>query len=43
VRKVGVLRQTPGNKDVNIEVEGFTELEAITRRQSMKAQKTEKI
>jgi hypothetical protein len=42
VRRVGVVRQSPANKDVNTEVENSTELKTVTGRQPMKAQKAEK-
>jgi hypothetical protein len=38
-----VVRQSPVNKDVNTEVEGSTALEAVTRRQAMKIQQTNKV
>jgi hypothetical protein len=31
-----VLRQLPASKDVNVEAEGSTALEAVTRRQPLK-------
>jgi hypothetical protein len=36
------MRQLPANKDVNTEAEEATALEAVTRRQPMKIQETEK-
>jgi hypothetical protein len=37
-----VVRQSPVIKDVNIEAEEVTELEAVIRRQPVKIQQTEK-
>jgi hypothetical protein len=37
------VRQSPTSKDVNTEAEGATSLEAVTRRQAVKIQQTEKI
>jgi hypothetical protein len=37
-----VVRVSPASKDVNTEVEGSTALEAVTRRQPVKIQQTEK-
>jgi hypothetical protein len=37
-----VVRQSPASKDVNTEAEEATVLEAITRRQPVKIQQTEK-
>jgi hypothetical protein len=37
-----VLRQSPDSKDINTAVEGSTALEAVTRRQPVKIQQTEK-
>jgi hypothetical protein len=37
-----VLRQSPTDKDVNTETEEVTVLEAVTRRQPLKIQQTEK-
>jgi hypothetical protein len=37
-----VLRQSPGNKDVNKEVDGSTALEADTRQRLLKTQQTGK-
>jgi hypothetical protein len=36
------VRQSPASKDVNTEAEEVTALEAVTRRQSVKIQQTEK-
>jgi hypothetical protein len=36
------VRQSPASKDVNTEDEGAKALEAVTRRQSIKMQQTEK-
>jgi hypothetical protein len=36
------VRQLPASKDVNIEAEDATALEAVTRRQPVKTQQTEK-
>jgi hypothetical protein len=36
------VRQLPVSKDVNMEVEEVTALEAVTRRQPVKIQQTEK-
>jgi hypothetical protein len=37
-----VVRQSPASKDVNRESEEATALEAVTRRQPVKAEQTEK-
>jgi hypothetical protein len=37
------VRQSPVMKDVNTEFEAATALEAVTRRQPMKIQQTEKV
>jgi hypothetical protein len=37
-----VVRQSPVSKDVNVETEEATALEAVTRRQPVKIQQTEK-
>jgi hypothetical protein len=37
------VRQLPASKDMNMEAEEATALEAITRRQPAKIQQTEKI
>jgi hypothetical protein len=37
-----VVRQSPGSKDVNIEAEGTTALEAVTKRQPLKMQQIAK-
>jgi predicted metal-binding protein len=42
IRRVGVVRESPAGKDVNMEVEEVTALEAVTRRQQVKIQQTEK-
>jgi hypothetical protein len=42
VRRVGVVRQSSASKDVNTEAEEATALEAVTRRQPVKIQQTEK-
>jgi hypothetical protein len=36
------MRQSPANKGVNTEAEEATALEAVTRRQPVKTQQTEK-
>jgi hypothetical protein len=36
------MRQSPANKNVNAEDHGATALEAVTRRQPVKRQQTEK-
>jgi hypothetical protein len=36
------VRQSPANKDENMEAEEATALEAVTRRQPVKTQQTEK-
>jgi hypothetical protein len=36
------MRQSPGSKDVNMEAEEATLLEAVTRRQPVNLQETEK-
>jgi hypothetical protein len=36
------VKQSPASKDVNIEAEGATALEAVTRRKPVKIQQTEK-
>jgi hypothetical protein len=36
------MRHSPGSKDVNMEVEDVTALEAVIRRQSVKIQQAEK-
>jgi hypothetical protein len=38
-----VVRESPATKDVNKEAEEFRELEAVTRRQPVKIQQTEKV
>jgi hypothetical protein len=40
---LGVSRETPASKKVNMGVEEATALEAVTRRQSVKIQQAEKI
>jgi hypothetical protein len=42
VRRVVVVRQSPASKDVNTEPEEATALEAVTARQPVKIQQTEK-
>jgi hypothetical protein len=37
------VRQSPASKDVNTEAEAATALKAVTRRQPLKLQQTEKI
>jgi hypothetical protein len=37
-----ILRQSPPNKDVNTEADEATPLEAVTRRQPVKTQQTER-
>jgi hypothetical protein len=37
-----LVRQSPGSEDVNTEAEEATALEAVTRRQPVKIQQTEK-
>jgi hypothetical protein len=37
-----VVRESPASKDVNTEAEEATTLEAVTRRQPVKIQQTEK-
>jgi hypothetical protein len=37
-----VVRQLPASKDVNMEADEAKALEAVTRRQSVKTQQTEK-
>jgi hypothetical protein len=36
------MRQSPASKDVNMEVENSTALEAVTRQQPVKIEQTEK-
>jgi hypothetical protein len=36
------VRQSPASEDVNMETDEATELEAVTRRQPVKIQQTEK-
>jgi hypothetical protein len=38
----GFLRESPASKDVNTKAEEATPLEAVTRRQPLKTQQTEK-
>jgi hypothetical protein len=37
-----IVRQSPGSKDVSMEIEEATALETFTRRQPVKIQQTEK-